>query len=134
MSYILKKGNFKKPEDRRWLYECDHCHSDFLVETKDIIAASRSEDIGKPSGKVSYFYLFCPVCGKASGHLDEDWITEGYIREAKLVEPAYVNKVTITDYDGVEYTYSLESEKDVYKLAEYIPGFKFPEKKVPYDD
>lgn len=139
MSYILKKGNFKKPEDRRWLYECGHCHSDFLVESADMfpvrkVPTTTDDSAYTGAGTVSYYYLICPVCGKASGHLDYDWITEGYIREAKLVEPAYANKVTVSDYDGVEYTYSLGSEDEVYKLAEYIPDFKFPVKKVPYDE
>lgn len=130
MGFVLKKCNFKKYEDRRWLFECGQCKSDFLFSYKDLHTISPTEENNYISGD----YVICPVCGAPSHKLAEDWLSEGYIRGAKLIEPAYIRKVMITNYDFVETTYSLESDSEVYKLADYIPGFEFPVKEDPYEE
>lgn len=123
MSIVLKKGNFKKPKDRRWLFECGHCHSDFAFAEDDIHVWEPTKENNYKSG----CYVICPVCGKDTPSLSKDWITEGYVREIKQIDQ---ERISVTDYDGVETIYTFESEKDLYAVAEFFPGFEFLKKGV----
>lgn len=112
--FVLKKGSFTPVEDRRWLFECGHCHSDFLLSCSDFIHVTTDTK--------SYTYIICPVCGKNSIDIDPYWMDEGYIRSAEEFEG---NVVSITDYDDTKLIYEFDSMNDIYELGEYIPGFKF---------
>lgn len=111
---VLKKIIILPEEARRWLFECEKCHSETLFAAEDF------ENYTYPDMEHTTKILRCPVCGKTTYDLDDEWIRRGYVKDIY----ANAGELFVVDNDGTRYKYSSVPDEikngnllDIYKEA-----------------
>lgn len=110
---VLKKKVFLPESAKRWLFECGNCHSEMLLKEEDF------ETYTYPNLTITSKFVKCPVCGRSSYDIDEDWIRDGAIKDIVL-DNLYGTKIlTVTDYDNKLYLYAPALGIDCELLNDY---------------